>query len=134
MRTLRDNQAVSTRYFTLAEAEELLPVVRAGMAQLGALHARLQAEIADHPIAPNADGFRSREAFLLDHQMHRVVRWLQRLGVRIKAVVPALVDFPARVGDRDVLLCWRAGEDHIAWYHAPEAGFAGRRPVTELEI
>lgn len=125
---------MATRYFSLAEAEELLPLVRAAMAQLASLHSRLASEIAEHPIPPHTDGFRSDAAFLLNHQMHRVMQWLQRTGVQIKGISPGLVDFPARVGDRDVLLCWRAGEDHVAWYHDPEAGFAGRRPVGELEL
>ncbi|MBS1196082.1 MAG: hypothetical protein H6R33_802, partial [Actinobacteria bacterium] len=33
---------------------------------------------------------------------------------------------------RDVLLCWTEGEERIGWYHSPEEGFAGRRPVEEL--
>ncbi len=125
---------MATRYFTLAEADELLPLVRAAMHQLGSLHAKLRAEIALHPIEPHTDGFRSREAFHLNDHMHRVVRWFQGTGIQIKGLSPALVDFPALAGDREVLLCWRTGEDHVGWYHDPESGFAGRRPVTELDL
>lgn len=130
----RDNRAVATRYFTLGEAEELLPLVRTAMQRLGSLHARLRAEIALHPVDSHTDGFRSREAFVLNQQMHRVVRWFQHTGVQIKGLSPGLVDFPALAGEREVLLCWRAGEDHVAWYHDPEAGFAGRRPIAELDL
>ncbi len=131
----RDNPAMAaTRYFTLAEAEELLPIVRAAMDQLGSLHAKLRAEIALHPVAAHTDGFRSAAAYRLNEDMHRVVRWFQGTGIQIKGLSPALVDFPALVGDREVLLCWRTGEEHVAWYHDPDAGFAGRRPVSELDV
>jgi len=40
-----------------------------------------------------------------------------------------LVDFPAKLGGREVLLCWRSDEPRVAWYHEPDAGFAGRKPI-----
>ena len=41
-----------------------------------------------------------------------------------------LIDFHA-LGSDDVvyLLCWRAGEDDLGWWHLPEEGFAGRKPL-----
>ena len=42
-----------------------------------------------------------------------------------------LVDFPARIDGRNVLLCWRSDEPRVEWYHAPEAGFAGRQRIPE---
>ncbi len=40
-----------------------------------------------------------------------------------------LVDFPAVIDGQEVLLCWRSDEPRVEWYHAPEAGFAGRRAL-----
>jgi Uncharacterized conserved protein (DUF2203) len=41
-----------------------------------------------------------------------------------------LVDFHARDDDGVVyLLCWRADEDDLGWWHLPEEGFAGRKPL-----
>ncbi len=125
---------MGTRYFTLAEAEELLPLVRAATNELGSLDAKLRAEIALHPVEPRTDGYRSAAAFRLNDAMHRVARWFQSTGIQIKGLSPALVDFPARVGEREVLLCWQTGEEHVGWYHDPEAGFAGRRPIAELDM
>jgi hypothetical protein len=28
------------------------------------------------------------------------------------------------------LLCWLENEDTIGWWHLPEHGFAGRRPLS----
>jgi hypothetical protein len=41
-----------------------------------------------------------------------------------------LIDFHARGADGVVYyLCWRADEDDLAWWHLPEEGFAGRKPL-----
>jgi hypothetical protein len=41
-----------------------------------------------------------------------------------------LVDFPSlHASGRVVQLCWQLGEDDLAWWHLPEDGFAGRRPL-----
>jgi hypothetical protein len=47
-------------------------------------------------------------------------------------VETGLVDWFARSADREVFLCWRFGEKEVAFFHDLEAGFAGRRPVSEL--
>jgi hypothetical protein len=41
-----------------------------------------------------------------------------------------LIDFHARGPDGvDYLLCWRADEDDLGWWHLPEEGFPGRKPL-----
>jgi len=51
-------------------------------------------------------------------------------GIVLRDVAQGIVDFPSRhPGGREVHLCWRQGEDDLGWWHLPEAGFAGRRPL-----
>ena len=40
-----------------------------------------------------------------------------------------LVDFPAKIDDEEVLLCWRSDEGEVLWYHGIDDGFSGRRPL-----
>jgi hypothetical protein len=40
-----------------------------------------------------------------------------------------LLDFPGWIDGRDVFLCWRLGEERVAFWHGPETGFSGRRPL-----
>lgn len=54
---------------------------------------------------------------------------VNQAGVQIKSLEEGLLDFPARRGDEDVLLCWKLGEDEIAFWHGVDEGFAGRRPL-----
>lgn len=42
-----------------------------------------------------------------------------------------LVDFPALIDKKEVLLCWRSDEQDVRWYHSLEGGFAGRQPIPE---
>ena len=53
-------------------------------------------------------------------------------GIVLRDIARGLVDFPARAPDgRWYWLCWLAGEDAVGWWHWPEDGFGGRRPITE---
>lgn len=57
------------------------------------------------------------------------VEAISRLGVQVKDLDQGLVDFPARFGDEDVLLCWHVGEDEIRYWHGADEGRAGRKPL-----
>jgi hypothetical protein len=57
------------------------------------------------------------------------VRAINELGVQVKDFREGLLDFPARRGDEEVLLCWKVGEPEVAWWHGVEEGFAGRKPL-----
>ena len=50
-------------------------------------------------------------------------------GCLVKDLDVGLLDFPARLDNQDVYLCWRLGEDRIRFYHRQDEGFAGRRPL-----
>jgi uncharacterized protein DUF2203 len=55
---------------------------------------------------------------------------LEERGIVLRDLERGLVDFPSRhPGGREVLLCWQLGEPDLAWWHLPEDGFAGRRPL-----
>jgi hypothetical protein len=50
-------------------------------------------------------------------------------GAIVKDVDEGLVDFPALRQGEEILLCWRLGEDEIAYWHGLEEGFAGRKQL-----
>jgi len=50
-------------------------------------------------------------------------------GCIVKDLDVGLLDFPSRLNDEDVYLCWRLGEDRIRFYHRQDEGFAGRKPI-----
>jgi hypothetical protein len=57
--------------------------------------------------------------------MERVEKW----DVILRDVSTGLVDFPAVIHGQEAFLCWRLGEAEVAYWHSPEDGFQGRRPL-----
>ena len=54
-------------------------------------------------------------------------------GVVLRQVGNGLVDFVWRgPGDEVRMLCWQVDEPDLAWWHRPEDGFAGRRPIDDI--
>ncbi len=66
-------------------------------------------------------------------RMERTVRQIDAWGITLRDIGSGLVDFPALASGRPIWLCWKLGEDDIAWWHELEAGIAGRKPLIELE-
>lgn len=73
-----------------------------------------------------------REIEEQQREFERCVGELAQLGCEVKDPRSGLIDFPARLGDKPIYLCWRRGESAVAWWHPVETGFAGRKPVEEL--
>jgi hypothetical protein len=130
---------VAGRYFTAAEANELLPTVRPLAEQMVAHRRSLAVATARHAriaakIAGNGGGVRPHEVDELRGAIEaeaeavaRCVEELHDLGVVVKDLDQGLVDFPALRGDEEVLLCWRVGEEEVGFWHGLEEGFAGRK-------
>jgi hypothetical protein len=50
-------------------------------------------------------------------------------GAQVKSLEDGLLDFPAKRGEEDILLCWKLGEDEIGYWHGIDEGFSGRKPL-----
>jgi hypothetical protein len=124
------------RYFSIAEAEALIPELEkvfeavaelAAQAEVKAAGLRRRQERGDDDPAATAIE-RSQLQFIvhsIDGQMRKIVD----LGALPKGVEPALVDFPHRLDGREVYLCWVLGDKAITHYHGVEEGFSGRQPL-----
>lgn len=62
-------------------------------------------------------------------RLDEILTEVQESGVELKSIAPLLLDFPAELDGKDVLLCWVEGEEWLGWYHSAGLGFAGRRPL-----
>jgi hypothetical protein len=132
---------VADRYFTPAEANELLATVRPLAERMVAHRRALAVATVRHAriatkIAGNGGGVRPHEVdelqATIDEEAAEIVRCvaeLQELGLLVKDLDEGLVDFPALHDGEEVLLCWRLGEEEVAFWHSLEDGFAGRKPL-----
>lgn len=123
-----------TRYFTLEEASALLPEARTRISRVASMTAQLQGISRAVTAGEQSDVGGIPEAKALEARIDEELDWFREHGVQVKGVAPALLDFPARAGGRQVLLCWREGEEDIVSYHPPEAGYLGRRPIEDLDL
>jgi hypothetical protein len=115
--------------FTVAEARGLLPEALARAGEMIAIRpdlVELAAAVRNGERSP-AGGLPEMKA--LEARMNELAEWFPAHGIEIKGLAPVLLDFPAKFGDEDVLLCWLEGEPELGWYHRLDHGFAGRRPI-----
>jgi hypothetical protein len=132
------------RTFTLDEAQSLLPVLESLLKR--AMEGRRSAQAAEWDLnilaqriyfsggmRVNTAGAAKQRAEMEAHlkQVRESVAEIDAIGVQVKDLESGLLDFPCRVDDQVVLLCWRMGEPTIEHWHTVDAGFQGRQPVDE---
>lgn len=126
-----------THYFTVEEANALLPILRPHVQALVQSWRRLSAAHADIigvlDRAPRSDlGGPLLAAAAADIvRAQNALFSIQSHGVELKDPATGLLDFPALRDGAPIYLCWRHGEPRVAYWHPPETGFAGRRPIDE---
>jgi hypothetical protein len=119
------------RVFTVEEANALLPELRRSLDAIRqARHQVLEgAEPFRGRAATNGGGEQRPEYWQAMSTLREELEGLIALGIVLRDAESGLVDFPARVDGREVFLCWRPDEDRVGYWHGPESGFAGRRPL-----
>jgi len=134
--------SVPPRPFTLAEANRTLPLVKRIVQDVTSIYPSWKDLVAKYElIAAQArpDWGESPEQLELKsqidavaHKINGFLRELEEIGCEFKGFEEGLVDFHGRLEDREILWCWKLGEDRIAHWHELDAGFAGRQPIPEV--
>ena len=126
---------IHARHYTLEEASELLPRVvaliermRVARGRLGDREAREALSEAGPTNGGGSPGRTVSEGFL---ELRDSMMELRELEVVLRDLDRGLLDFPSLRDGREVYLCWQEGEDAIGFWHEPDAGFAGRRPLDD---
>ncbi|SRR6266567_474251 len=133
---------MSSRTFTLDEAQDLLPVLESllrtsidGKKLMESVDAELQA--VAHKIFL-AGGMSVNVVYLARRKAERekaiqrvkdAMAEIDAMGVQVKDLDIGLLDFPCEVDGQTVLLCWKLGEKTITHWHGVSEGFAARKPV-----
>jgi hypothetical protein len=130
--------------FTLDEAQSLLPVLESLLKR--AIEEKRSAEEVESSLSGLAQriylagGMRINTASVAkqreemeDHLklVRESIGEIDSIGVQVKDLDSGLLDFPCRLEDEVVLLCWRMGEPAIEHWHTLEDGFQGRQPLDE---
>lgn len=121
------------RFFTVGEANELIPFLSSKLRELRTLHQSLRVWGALNPSADEI-GLRggtpvpTRYVELLV-SLSGLVEEICSEGCQLKDLDSGLVDFPTIWEGREVFLCWKLGESEVRHWHEIEAGFAGRQSL-----
>jgi hypothetical protein len=124
----------SPKKFKLAEANRSLPLVRRVVNDIVKTHERITT------LQTSLESAKQKDQAPVQPQLDRQVEHLQNyvdelheIGCDLKDYQIGLVDFIGRHRGHDVCLCWKLGEETIAYWHEIQTGFAGRQPVSVLE-
>ena len=132
------------RLFTEAEANVLLPKLEEIFHGLDPKMARSRElrELVEDSEAYYGEGLagattEERESYAtilqeqsdLDRSVQADVDAVLSLGCEVKDLHRGLVDFPARLENEIVYLCWQRGEARLGWWHTLGGGFAGRKAL-----
>ena len=121
---------VETKHFTPAEARNTLPLVK-----------KIVKDILDtsREMKLIAEELQD-EQIKSDYQIKRMVEEINSFMAELEEIgcfyknwnfTIGLVDFPAVIDNKEVMLCWRSDEDDIRFYHDLDAGYSGRKPIPE---
>ena len=118
------------RLYSLAEARALLPETVRRLEQIAELREQMRAwGSAAEGMDPAAD--RGPGLAELLASINARLRELTADGILVRDLRSGIIDFPGRDADGPLCWCYRLGESDIGYWHRPDEGFAGRKPVVE---
>ncbi len=132
------------RYFTISEAQRILPAVERALRD--AISHKAEYQKADQELDQNterirmAGGSRVNRGPLLALRARRdasaaalkdAMERIERAGALVKDLDIGLIDFLTVHDGREVCLCWKLGEDGIHFWHGLDEGFRGRKAIDE---
>jgi hypothetical protein len=132
------------KYFTIDEANNALPLVRAIVGDIVAKYSEVSERKSrlDQIRDPRSNRDRGSQDLYGEElaqveeelekeisQLQEFIDELEKLGIELKDISRGLIDFPSLMDGREVYLCWLLGEDEIGHWHEIDAGFAGRQSL-----
>ena len=132
------------KLFTVEEAQGLVPVLESLLRR--AIEAKNAAETISEELQQLqqrifvAGGMHidvvkvGRKRTEMDAHIQRAkdaIEEIDAIGVQVKDLDTGLLDFPCKLEDKIVLLCWKMGEAKITHWHTIESGFQGRQPLDD---
>jgi len=132
------------QYFTLSQAQSLIPKVERLLRD--ALFHKNEYQKAHDELEQTTERIRAsgcsrvNPGAILSMRARRdtsasalkqLLEEIQETGAIVKDLDIGLIDFLSVYQNREVCLCWKLGEEGIAYWHGTEEGFAGRKPIDQ---
>jgi hypothetical protein len=127
---------IHSKHFTVEEAQTILTGILSKVEKIVSLKQILDIkgfDIYKHQyyggMGPNGERYFPSEL----EELVEIAKDFEAKGVIIKSLNEGLIDFPhIRSNSEEVYLCWKLGEERIGFWHSLSAGFAGRKPLSDL--
>jgi hypothetical protein len=125
------------KHFSPEKANALIPILAPIVEELFSKRRELAIELLENDPALHRGGSRThdrrsaRRFTDLKTEIVRLINKIESHGAVVKDLDLGLLDFPAVRDGRPVYLCWKAGEDHLGWWHGTDEGFGSRKPLDD---
>lgn len=126
------------RYYTVEEANAMLPAVRPLLERLRDLQqqlatrqaaaGRLQDRARTNGHSVKGEGLVS-EIEAITAEIRQGLAQFSEWGIVVRDLSLGLIDFLGQRDGRDVWLCWHLGEERVAFWHEIDTGYRNRRPL-----
>jgi hypothetical protein len=129
---------VKLKFFTLNEANSLIPEIESTVAQVQFIQEKLAinlTEVGRMKMKNRRNG--NRAAFLermeeIGHLQKDLVEthsFLQEKGLVVRDYEAGIIDFPTIIAGDLGYFCWKAGESRVSHWHS--VGEGSRKPITD---
>ena len=130
---------IKMKYFLLEEAETLLPKITEILQAAQEIKGFIEKKVDDwrkahKSIGPADEAVLRGQVDYLATRLEEKLGEITEMGCMPKDLDLGLVDFPARIDDKEGYLCWKMGEENIRFWHGITEGYSGRKPLKEKEI
>ncbi len=128
------------RFFTVDEANALIPGLRPAVEEMLATFRAIHSEIERVARESNLPLGSVQLARTIEERtvvprlfetVKRLVGQIQSKGCLVNGPEEGLIDFPCLFNEEIVFLCWKYCEPRIGYWHRIPDGFAGRRPLLD---
>lgn len=141
------NYQMPKRYFTLEEAQSLIPTLELKLSRLlqikkemteflVQLHKRgvKVEDLLANPQNADEDSLELKQKLEnLATKLNAQLADIQSHGCLVKDLDLGLIDFYYLIEDEEVFLCWQLGEKEIGCWHRITEGFSNRRPLFDQD-
>ncbi len=135
---------MAKKSFTIEQANKTIPFVKLVVKDIMDKYERLEGKRRDYERAKRREESTGTDADhdhveqleeetrVLAEEITTHIQELEQVGCQLKDFRTGLLDYPAELEGRTILLCWLYGEDDILFWHEVDAGFSGRQPIETL--
>jgi hypothetical protein len=123
---------VSERTYTVEEADAMLPELGERLVRIREARTIMfaSAELVRERVARDAGGAAGDPRYWqAQATLKEEIERLAADDILLRDPETGLVDFPGERDDRRIWLCWRLGEDRVAYWHEIDTGFIGRQSL-----